>query len=236
MKSYKKGNFFFLEVSDDILEDYEGELEKILTNTVALNKYHIVLDIRQAAYLSSLSLRLLIKYHKILAQNGKTLALLCTDEIITKYLAAAKLDTFLKIFPSEEALFKAVEHPEGAAEPVPAVPFSFVTQMHENVVVALLSGFVHDVTDIKVFEAGIVEFVRQKKLRFVFNLEKLNYIDSLAIGRFVKLNHFLHSHGGKAVFCCGNEVVMDLVHAMGLSETLACFEHEAEARAEAAKG
>ena len=74
MKSYKKGNYLFLEVSDDILENYETELEKILSNTAALNKHHVVLDLRHAAYLSSLSLRLLIKYHKILAQNNKALA------------------------------------------------------------------------------------------------------------------------------------------------------------------
>ncbi|MFH0921077.1 MAG: STAS domain-containing protein, partial [Fibrobacterota bacterium] len=213
------------------LEDYESELEKILTNTAALNKYHIVLDLRQAAYLSSLSLRLLIKYHKIISQGGKVLALLCTDETITKYLAASKLDTLLKIFGDEEALFRAVEHPENAAKQAIPAPFSYSAQIHDSIVVALLSGFLRENAEMKAFEAEIVEHVRQKRLRFVFNLEKLNYIDSLAIGRFVKLANFLKSRGGKAVFCCGNEVVIDLFSAMGLMEALSICATENEARA-----
>lgn len=229
MKTYKKGSFFFVEFPEDLLEDYDEELEKILRNTLALNKYHVVVDLKNISYLSSFTLRILIKYHKIAADTGRSFALLHIDDELRKFLAAARLDSVFRIYPNEDELFRH-------ADDVPAAPgaegpndFTYAFRESGGAVVSDLSGMLEDVEDMRGFETALIERVKAKHYRFVFNLARLSFIDSLCIGRFVKLNRFLLSRSGKLAFCGMSDVVKDFFNVLGLNNLLLLCETEEEA-------
>jgi len=227
MKTYKKGSFFFIEFPEDVLEEYDEELDKILKNTIALNKYSIVIDLKNTSYLSSFTLRILIKYHKAALTAGRSFSLLNLDEELKKFLEMARLNSIFKVFASEDDLFKHAEEPP---EPKGAGgSFNHDISEHDGIVIVHLSGLLEDVAQMKNFEEAVVNCVKQQKYRFVFNLERLNFIDSLCIGRFVKLNRFLLTRGGKIVFCSASEVVRDFFNVLGLNHVLLIFPSELEA-------
>lgn len=229
MKTYKKGSFFFVEFPEDLLEDYDEELEQVLKNTIALNKYHIVVDLKNISYLSSFTLRILIKYHKAARDAGRSFSLLHLDDELRKFLAAARLDTVFPIFPNEEELFRHADDKSCAPGSADQNEFCFAFRMSGGAVIADLSGMLENVDDLRDFEAAVIEHVKARRFRFVFNLARLSFIDSLCIGRFVKLNRFLLSREGKLAFCGMSDIVKDFFNVLGLNSLLILCDTENDA-------
>ncbi len=230
MKTYKKGNFFFVELPEDLLEEYDEELEKILKNTVNLNKYNIVIDLKNTSYLSSFTLRILIKYHKIYQNAGRSFSFLHLDDELKKFLETAHLNSIFKMFSSEDDLFKNADGLTGTgSEPDADEGFSFTIKERDGITIINFSGLLEDVVDMKKFEEAVVNRLKLKQYFFIFNLQHLGFIDSLCIGRFVKLNRFLITRNGKLVFCNASEMVRDFFNVLGLDNILQIFPTEDEA-------
>jgi anti-anti-sigma factor len=232
MKTYKKGSFYFVELPEDVLEEYDEELDKVLKNTVALNKYGIVIDLKNTRYLSSFTLRILIKYHKAALSSGRSFSLLNLDAGLKKFLEAARLNSIFHVYASEDDLFRHTEDAEEPEAPAPEAGFTYDVADRGGIVVMRLSGLLEDVAQLKSFEEAVVNWVKEKKCRFIFNLERLNFIDSLCIGRFVKLNRFLITRGGKLVFCSASEMVRDFFNVLGLNHVLLILPDESAAAQE----
>ena len=235
MKTYKKGDYFFLEFPEDILAEYDEELDQILKTTIDLKKFHIVLDLKNTKFLSSLTLRIIIKYQKAVQAAEKSLFIINPDSEIISLLETTNIDKILKIFDSEEEMFKAIsEQRQGDAqtpEEDEAGPgeFTYELKEHDQVVVVRMAGFIRKLSDMLQFEEEVISYIKQNKLNFLFNLEMITFMDSSSMGRFVKLNHFLKSKGGKVAFCSPSEIVQDFFKILGLEKMFQVFQTEEEA-------
>lgn len=233
MKTYKKGEFFFLEFPEDILEEYDEELEQILANTLTLNKYNVVADLASTRYLSTHTIRLIIKFHKGLEGAGKVFCVINAAEDILKLFEFTNLNKVLHLYPSENEMFSDLKHkapPPEEAQKLPAQEaFTYTLQDIGACTLVRMNGYIRNINEMKRFEEDVVRIVKGKKYNFVFNIEKITFIDSLGIGRFVKLQSFLKAKGGKVIFCCANDLVADFFNILGLNDRFLLFNTEEEA-------
>jgi anti-sigma B factor antagonist len=230
MKTYKKGVYFYAELPEDLLDDYDDELEKILKNAISLNKYDIVIDLRNVSYLSSFTLRILMKNHKAAVEVGRNLVLINIDDELRKFVSASRLDAVLPIYKDENEF--ALEHnhpqPHPLEENTPK-SFSYTLREQDGIIIADICGVLEDATILQNFEEAVFEKIKNGKTKFVFNLENLNFIDSLSIGRFVKLNRLLLTKNGKLIFCQPNELIKDFLSVLGLNDLIHVCETQTEA-------
>ncbi|OGS33916.1 MAG: hypothetical protein A2293_02425 [Elusimicrobia bacterium RIFOXYB2_FULL_49_7] len=237
MKTYKKGDLFFLEFPEDILEEYDEELDQILSKVASLGKYSMVANLKNARYLSTHTIRLLIKCHKSMESIGKSFYLIHPTDDILKLLEFTNLNKILCIYSDEHALFQALSGQTGTAAlsspPPSASPlqetFTYTLQDMDKFVLVRMSGYIRYFQEMKRFEEDIVNYVKRKHYNYVFNMEKITFIDSLGIARFVKLQNFLKSKNGRVVFCSPNELVTDFFNILGLANRFLLFSTEDEA-------
>jgi anti-anti-sigma factor len=162
-----------------------------------------------------------MKNHKSALEVGRNLVLVNIDDELRKFVAASRLDAVLPIYKSETDF--AIEHshpqPHPSDESTPTA-FSFNLQEQSGIIVADLCGMLEDAAMLQNFEEAVFEKIKSGRLKFIFNLENLNFIDSLSIGRFVKLNRLLLSKNGKLVFCKPNELIKDFLSVLGLNDLI----------------
>ncbi|MBL8027836.1 MAG: STAS domain-containing protein [Fibrobacteres bacterium] len=230
MKTYKKGAYFYAELPEDLLDDYDDELEKILRNAINLNKYDIVIDLRNVSYLSSFTLRILMKNHKLAKEIGRNLVLVNIDEELKKFVSASRLDAVLPIYKDENEF--ATEHNHPTPHPMDqnaTSGFSFEFREQQEVVIADISGVLEDAAMLQKFETVLFEKIKNGKTKFIFNLENLSFIDSLSIGRFVKFNRLLLTKNGKLIFSQPNELIRDFLSVLGLNDLISVCDNPSDA-------
>ncbi len=230
MKTYKKGVYFYIELPDDLLDDYDDELEKIILNTIALNKYDIVIDLKNISYLSSFTLRIMMKGHRTALEKGRNFALVNIDDELRKFIAASRLDAVLPIYQNENELALEGGHPH----PHPLDEnnnsgFAYTLKKEGSVIIAALTGVLEDASLLRGFEEAIIAKIKEGSVRYIFDLENLGFIDSIGIGRFVKLNRLLVSKKGFLIFCHPNDLIKDFLSVLGLNDLIQVCDDRASA-------
>lgn len=79
------------------------EFKERMVELIEAGKTHIVVDLSQATFIDSTTLGVLVGGVKRLRPSGGALALVCTDQNITKIFEITGLDRVFAIHPSREA-------------------------------------------------------------------------------------------------------------------------------------
>ena len=92
------------------------EFKERLVQVIEDGKKQLVVDLSKATFIDSTTLGVLVGGVKRLRPSGGSLALVCTDQNITKIFEITGLDRVFPIHTSREEALSAVAAGEGAAE------------------------------------------------------------------------------------------------------------------------
>jgi anti-sigma B factor antagonist len=90
------------------------EFKERLVQVIEDGKKQLVVDLSKATFIDSTTLGVLVGGVKRLRPTGGSLALVCTDQNITKIFEITGLDRVFPIHDSREAALQAVKAGEGA--------------------------------------------------------------------------------------------------------------------------
>ena len=91
------------------------EFKERMVQVIEDGKKHVIVDLSKATFIDSTTLGVLVGGVKRLRPSGGSLALVCTDQNITKIFEITGLDRVFPIHASREEALQAVAAGEGSA-------------------------------------------------------------------------------------------------------------------------